>query len=211
MLAQKSPSNKELLQIKSDNQQETINQLQAQVESLKKQVKQRQGNQENVQIKSENKQKAKNSNKMSADRFDDCDTHPADDTSKVSTEQISEDAADVEIQQKSQMLAQGKKLADSFDSSRKAATKKTAVKKDTKAQEKKVATPAEQKKEAPKDASEGETSVNSLMEEGQNTSTQDLESQAALLVEQANAMLMKNQQMAQNGGGQELSPDEQAA
>lgn len=104
------------------------------------------------------------------------------------------------------MLAQGKKLADSFDSSRKTKTvKKTAVKKENKTKEKKVAAPVEQK-----DQSSAETtSVNSLMEEGQNTSTQQLETQATQLVEQANAMMMKNQAMAQ--GGQASSPDEEAA
>jgi len=71
------------------------------------------------------------------------------------------------------MLAQGKKLADTFDSSRKTKTvKKTAVKKENKVKEKKVAVPqqapVEQKDETPAES----TSVNSLMEEGQNTSTQ---------------------------------------
>jgi hypothetical protein len=88
------------------------------------------------------------------------------------------------------MLAQGKKLADTFDSSRKAkAVKKTAVKKDNKAKAKKVAAPVEQKNEAPSTES---TEGQSLVEEGEHTSTNELESQAAALVEQANAMLVKN-------------------
>jgi hypothetical protein len=39
------------------------------------------------------------------------------------------------------------------------------------------------------------------LEEGKNTSTQELETQAAQLVEQANAMMLKNQEMAQTQGG----------
>lgn len=102
------------------------------------------------------------------------------------------------------MLAQGKKLADTFDSSRNGKTvKKTAVKKDNKAKEKKVATTVETAVVEKKDAiiPSGDSTMNSLMQEGQNTSTQQLETQAAQLVEQANAMMLKNQEMAQTQGG----------
>ena len=65
------------------------------------------------------------------------------------------------------MLAQGKKLADTFDSARKAkAAKKTAVKKDNQAKAKKVAAPVEQKNEAPSTES---TEGQSLVEEGEHT------------------------------------------
>ena len=79
------------------------------------------------------------------------------------------------------MLAQGKNLADTFDSSRKAKTvKKTTDKKDNEAKEKRVAASVEEKNET------------LSTEEGEHTSTNELESQAAALIELDNAMMVKN-------------------